>query len=95
VKGARLAEAEEEGELRHADAPLLQVTQDEPAAHLVQHLAEGGALLETREALYPELSGLLSLGREADTRESVLSWVLDGIAARIERRARKGRPAVK
>jgi AcrR family transcriptional regulator len=50
-------------------------------------------LLETREALYPQLSRVLSLRRETDTRESGLAWVLDGIAARIERRERRQRPA--
>jgi AcrR family transcriptional regulator len=47
------------------------------------------ALLETREARYPQLSHVLSQRREADTPEPGLTWVLDGIAARIERRKRK------
>ncbi|WNG22732.1 TetR/AcrR family transcriptional regulator [Cystobacter fuscus] len=51
------------------------------------------ALLETREARYPQLSLVLSQRREADTPESWLAWVLDGIAARIERRKRKRRPS--
>jgi AcrR family transcriptional regulator len=50
------------------------------------------ALLETREALYPQLSRVLSQRREADTPEAWFAWVLDGIAARIERRKRKRRP---
>lgn len=49
------------------------------------------ALLETREALYPQLSRVLSQRREADTSESWFAWVLDGIAARIEQRKRTNR----
>jgi AcrR family transcriptional regulator len=58
-----------------------------------QWAAATRALLETREALYPQLSRVLSQRREADTPESGLTWVLDGIAARIERRKRKRRPS--
>lgn len=51
------------------------------------------ALLETREALYPQLSRALSQRGEAGTPESGFAWVLDGIAARIERRKRERRPS--
>ncbi|QRK10104.1 TetR/AcrR family transcriptional regulator C-terminal domain-containing protein [Archangium violaceum] len=59
----------------------------------VQWATATRALLETREALYPQLSRVLSQRSEGDPPEPGLAWVLDGIAARIERRKRKRRPS--
>ncbi|WP_375765723.1 TetR family transcriptional regulator [Archangium gephyra] len=59
----------------------------------VQWATATRALLETREARYPQLSHVLSHQRDADPPGSGLAWVLDGIAARIEQRKRKRRPS--